>query len=116
MAASVALLMAAAMFAAAASFSAGEIVGPSSTRSRLRGDVRGSGGPLTIQKPKGAPETGFGIGVPIVARSRRQASCNTARVWAAGRAATEPQTTTFGVVDMLRVRRSFACNSGKTLA
>ena len=50
-----------------------------------------SGGLWKIEKEKGAPEAGFGMGAAIVARSRRQASCKMASVSAAGRALTEPQ-------------------------
>ena len=112
MAASASLSTAAAMSAVAFLLSAVDVAGPSSSCVR-RGGGAGSGGRLTMENLTGLPEAGCWMGVEMSFRSRRQASCNTARVSAAGRTATEPHTTTLGVVDMARVRRGFALQSGK---
>ena len=104
MAASVALSMLAAMRAAAAFFSAVDVHGPSSIFARPGGGVLGSGGPLLIQKPKGSPEAGLGMGVARICRSWRQARSRSARTSSAGRTATAPQNTFRGVgFDIARV-------------
>ena len=56
-----------------------------------------------IWNPNGAPGAGFGMGVVMTSRSRRQAYSKPARTSSAGRAATVPQLIILGVsVNILR--------------
>ena len=95
MIASVSRWIPALMLAMEALLSASEDAGP--TSAIWRGGGAGSGGPWLIQKRWGVPEVGRGMGAEITRRTWRQARSNSAFTSSAGRTATLPNTTLFGV-------------------